>query len=208
MDEKALFKLSYGLYFVGAKGKEKANACVSNTVVQVTNTPNKLSVTLNKDHYTTKCIEESGYFSVSVMDQSVTMDTIGRFGFSSGKDKDKFEGFSGFGSFEGGAPYIKEGVCAVMLVKVEGSMDVGTHKVFFGEVSEALTLNDTAPLTYADYHNIKKGTTPKSAPSYVPPAENKGWKCSICGYVYEGDPLPEDFICPVCGRPASFFKKI
>lgn len=209
MDPKAMFKLSYGLYYIGTFGA-KMNACVANTAIQVTASPIKMAVTVNKDNLTADVIDYTHKFSVSVMDTDVSLDDIARFGFKSGLDTDKFEGFDAYKTFEGNVPYITANTCAAMLVEVENSIDCGTHKIYFGSVREALTLNDKAPLTYADYHAKKNGATPPRAPGYVAPetetAEEK-WRCSVCGYVHKG-PLPADFICPVCKQPAGVFVKL
>lgn len=208
MDTKALFKLSYGLYYIGTYGA-KRNACVANTAMQVTASPIKMSVTINKDNLTADVIDYTKMFSVSVMDTDVLLDDIGRFGFKSGFDTDKFDGFTEYKTFAGGVPYITKNTTAAMLVRVENSIDCGTHKIYFGTVDDALVLSGKEPLTYADYHAKKNGTTPPRAPAFA--AESAGseeaWKCSVCGYMHEG-PLPADFICPVCKQPAKVFVKI
>lgn len=208
MDNKALFKLSYGVFVIGVKSGEKLNGCVANTAVQVTSEPAKMSVTLNKNNYTTNLILKSGQFSISVMEEDVSMETIGNFGFKTGKTADKFASVN-YKTFAGGTPYITDGINAAILCKVESSLDVGSHIIIVGEIVDAITLSDKNSLTYADYHKLKNGVTPPNAPSYVPPQEEvKGYKCSVCGYIYKGEPLPPDFICPICGQPASVFKKL
>lgn len=208
MDNKALFKLSYGLYYIGTYGA-KANACVANTAIQVTSQPPKLAVTLNKQNLTTDVIDYTGLFTVSVMDEDTVLEDIARFGFASGVDKDKFEGFDGYKTF-GQTPYITRNTNAAFLIKVESSLDVGTHKTFVGEVVDAVVLSGKPSLTYADYHAKKNGVTPPKAPGYVAEtADTAGvrYRCKVCGYIHEGE-LPAGFECPVCHRPAEFFEKI
>lgn len=208
MDTKSLFKLSYGLYYVGTYGA-RMNACVVNTAIQVTNQPNKLAVTVNKDNLTAGVIDYTGLFTVSVLDADASLDDIARFGFASGVDTDKFDGFADYKLF-GKVPYITKDTNAAFLIKVENALDVGTHKIFVGTVEEGVVLSDKPSLTYADYHARKNGVTPPRAPGYAAePAATGGvrYRCTVCGYIHEGE-LPEGFECPVCHKPASFFVKL
>lgn len=206
MDKTALFNLSYGLFAIGAKG-EKLNACIANTAIQVTSEPVKLSVTLNNDNFTTGLIIKSGAFSVSVLSNSVSMETIGRFGFKSGANFDKFTDFD-YNVFSGGVPYLKNEVNAAFLCKLTNTLSVGSHTILVGEMTECLKLSAESSLTYKDYHSLKNGVTPKNAPSYNPAAVKKGYRCSVCGYIYEGDDIPDDYICPVCKATRDKFLRI
>lgn len=170
MDPKALFSLSYGLYYIGTYGA-KPNACVANTAIQVTSAPAKIAVTLNKANLTTDVIGYTGLFTVSVLDADAVLDDIARFGFKSGMDTDKFDGFSDWKTF-GQVPYITRNTNAAFLVKTESSLDVGTHRIFVGTVEEAVRLGSVPSLTYADYHAKKNGVTPPRAPGFV--AETAG----------------------------------
>lgn len=207
MDNKAFFKLSYGLYVVSSNCNGKDSACIANTFVQVTAEPAQVCITLNKNNFTTKLIEASGVYNVGVLLDEVDMDVIRRFGFQSGKDFDKFEGIEYFID-EQNVKQISKAIAASFSVKVNATLDVGTHIMFVGKVVDCQVLDDREVLTYANYHDKKKGTTPKNASSYQPDEKKHGWKCTVCGFVLEQDELPDDYICPVCKQPASVFVKI
>ena len=199
MDNTAFFKLSYGLFVVTAHEGDKDNGCITNTVVQQTITPNRISVTINKNNYTHDMIKRTGVFNVSVLSEKAKFETFKHWGFQSGKDVDKTVGITYF-RLENGVIYIVDGVNAVMCAKVEQEVDLGTHTMFIAEVTDAFSTEEDSSGTYAFYHkNIKP------APQQ---AKKKGWICTVCGYIYEGEVLPEDFICPTCKHPASDFKRI
>lgn len=207
MNEKAFFKLSYGLYIVSSAANGKASGCVVNTLQQVTAIPARFSVALSKDNFTEQLIEESGVFHGVVLTRDVPMEFIGRFGFRSGKDFDKFEGMNVLEDTHH-IPYLTDYACAHFTCKVIHKVDIGTHVLFVGEVLDAEIVKDEPPMTYAYYHEVKNGVTPKNAPSYQEVKKQIGWRCSVCGYIYEHEELPADFICPVCGQPASVFEKL
>ena len=199
MDNTAFFKLSYGLFVVTVHEGDKDNGCITNTVVQQTTTPNRISVTINKNNYTHDMIKRTGVFNVSVLSEKSKFETFKHWGFQSGKDVDKTVGITYF-RLENGVIYIVDGVNAVMCAKVEQEVDLGTHTMFIAEVTDAFSTEEDSSATYAFYHkNIKP------APQQ---AKKKGWICTVCGYIYEGEVLPEDFICPTCKHPASDFKRI
>lgn len=206
MDNKAFFKLSYGLYIISSKHGEKQSGCIVNTFQQITNTPPRVAVTLNKENFTTQLIEESQSFHCAVLDQNTDMDIIRRFGFQSGKDINKFEGVETTYD-ENGMPYIKEHVAAGFTCKIRDQVDVGTHITFISDVENAAVYHDDSVMTYEYYHKVKNGATPKNAPSYQE-QQKAGWRCSICGYIYEGETLPADYVCPLCSAPASVFEKV
>lgn len=207
MNNKAFFKLSYGLYVVSCSCDGKDSACIANTFVQVTSEPARVCITLNKNNYTTSLIENSCVYNVGVLLDDIDMDVIRRFGFQSGKDVNKFDGID----YEVDCQNIKqitEGIAASFSVKVISMTDVGTHIMFVGDVIDCKVINEGEVLTYANYHNKKNGTTPKNASSYQADTSKHGWRCTVCGFILEADELPEDFICPVCKQPASVFEKI
>lgn len=193
----ALHNIPYGLYILSA-GKVKPNACVINTLMQVTSVPNQISVTVNKNNFTTKIIEKEGEFNVSILTSSTPFSLIERFGFSSGKDKNKFDGFGDFALASNGIPYITKHTNAYLSCKVVSSTDVGTHLTFVAELTESTVLSTEETLTYSHYlKNIKPKTESRA----------KGvWVCRICGYVYEGEKLPDNFICPICKHGADDFE--
>lgn len=196
MDNTAFFKLSYGLFVVTAHENGKDNGCITNTVIQQTIAPNRISVTINKENYTHDMIMRTGVFNVSVLSEEAKFDTFKHWGFQSGKNVDKTVGIT-FYRLDNGVIYIVDGVNAVMCAKVEQAIDLGTHTQFIAEVTDAFSTDQAPSATYAYYHsNIKP------APQ---PVKKKGWICSVCGYIYEGETLPDDFICPICKHPASDF---
>ncbi|MBE7055149.1 MAG: flavin reductase [Ruminococcaceae bacterium] len=197
--KKTLFKLTYGLFVLSSRDGMKDNGCIINTVMQVTDTPLQIAVAVNKDNYTLQMIEKSRIFNISVLSEDVPFSVFQNFGFQSGRSADKFSQFEYKKRAANDVYYLTEYTNAFISAKVVNMIDCGTHMMIIGEVTQALTLSDTPSVTY-DYYfkNIK----PK------PEAKKKGYVCKICGYVYEGDVLPEDFICPLCKHPASDFEKL
>lgn len=195
---KALFNIPYGLYVLTSKD-EKDNGCIINTLQQVTSSPTRISITVNKDNYTTKMIQKTLTFNVSILDKTVTFDLIKNFGFSSGKETYKFENFKDYKVAKNGVAYITKHTNSYLSAKVVSQTDVGTHITFVADVTEDVVLTETESVTY-DYYlkNIKPKPDEKIKNSYV---------CSICGYVYEGAELPKDFICPICKHGVEVFEK-
>ena len=199
MDEKAMFRLSYGLFVVTAREGDKDNGCITNTVQQVTVTPNRITVAVNKANYTCGMIERTRKFNVSILSEKSSFDTFKHWGFQSGANVDKAVGIT-FSRAENGVIYVTEGVNAVLCANVSQIIDLGTHLLFIADVEDAFVLSDTPSATYACYHQHIKP---------APQAQKKkGWVCTICGYIYEGESLPDDFICPLCKHPASDFKPL
>ena len=207
-DLKAFFTMNYGMYLVSAKAGERASGCVVNTLSQVTAEPLQMTVAIHKENLTTELIRESGHFAAVVLSQEAGMDLIGVFGFQSGRDRDKFAGFP-TRQDEDGVPYVCRHVVARFSCQVTKEMDMGTHVLFLGRVTAAEILSDELPLTYTQYHEVKKGKTPPKASSYLPPQQaGSGYRCKICGYILEGDRLPADFVCPVCGRGPEAMERL
>lgn len=206
MNQIAFQKLSYGLYVISSSFEGKDAGCVANTLQQVTSSPAQLAVTLNKDNYTAQIINQAKRFDGVVLTQKSDMETIKKFGFHSSIDYDKFR--DGIERGEDGIAYPVDHIAARFSCKVVKQLDLGSHILFVGEVEEAQVKGDDEVMTYAYYHQVKNGATPKNAPSYQEKSEKSGWRCSICGYIYEGDVLPEDYVCPLCGAPASVFEKV
>ena len=194
---KAIYNIPYGLYIVTAKQANKINGCIINTLMQVTSSPVKISITINKDNYTTKMIEKTGMFNVSILDMNTKFDLIQHFGFQSGKDVNKFENFKDYKLANNQIPFITKSTNSYISCKVVSSLDVGTHITFVADVLEDVVLERTETLTYAYYLNNIKPKPEKS--------KKKVYVCRICGYVYEGDFLPPDFVCPICGHGAEDF---
>ncbi|MEG2595392.1 MAG: flavin reductase [Ruthenibacterium sp.] len=206
IDSKALSKMSYGLYLVSAHSGDQTGGCVVNTVSQVTVSPVQLTVAINKENATTNLVKTSGFFAVTVLSQSATMELIGKFGFQSSKEVDKFAGYKTC-TDENGVPYVCEQAVARFSCKVVNCVDLGTHLLFVGEVIAAEILDEQIPMSYAYYHTVKNGKTPPKASVYQE-EQAKGYRCKICGYVLNADIVPKDFVCPICGRGPEELEKI
>ncbi|MGN0423720.1 MAG: flavin reductase [Acetatifactor sp.] len=203
MDKKALYQLTYGVFLLTTKAGDKVNGCITNTCIQVANSPTRVAISVLNTNYTCDLIKESGIFALSLLDNTCTFQTIKHFGFQSGRDVDKFDGLT-LPTDENGVPYLAWQTTAVISCKVLESTDLGSHTLFIAEVVDAKLLNDHAPLTYADYQaNVKpKPQEVKKEKKIV------GWRCKICNYVYEGSELPADFTCPLCGHDKDDFEPI
>ena len=227
MNPKALYKLGYGLYIVASKKGDKLNGQIANTVFQITSEPPTVAVSINKKNLTWEYIKDSGVFAVSVICQDAPLSFIGQFGFKSGRDVDKLSGIN-HKIGQTGAPIILDNTTSYLEAKVSNEMDIGTHTIFIGEVIDGDVLNEKPCMTYDYYHQVKRGTTPKTAPSYVEEKKEEApkmakYKCTVCGWIYDpeiGDPdsgiapgtpfeiIPDDWQCPMCGASKSEFEKI
>lgn len=198
MNENILFSISYGLYVITAE-QYKDNGCVVNTVVQVANNPTRLSVAVSNSNLTCGMIEETRRFNVNILSKSAPFELFKRFGFQSGRSADKFDGID-FKRSKNGLAYLPEHSLGYISCEVASVTDLGSHKLFIAEVTDEAVLASGEPVTYSYYQsNIKpKSDAPKKS----------GYICKVCGYVYEGDELPPDFICPICKHPASDFEKV
>lgn len=200
MNNKVMHRLSYGLFVLTAKEGEKDNGCIVNTVIQVTTEPNCIAVAVNKKNYTHDMIERTGMFNVSVLTEKSSFETYKHWGFQSGADVDKAKEIT-FSRAHNGIIYLTEETNAFISARVRSAIDLGTHTLFLADVTDAEVLSDDPSVTYAYYQsNIKQA--PKTD------APKKGFICTVCGYIYEGDTLPDDFICPWCKHPASDFKPL
>lgn len=205
MDKKAMYKLSYGLFVLTAKEDSKDNGCIINTAIQAASEPNQLSICVNKLNYTHDMIKRTGAFTVSVISQNASFDLFKQFGFQTGREVDKFADFSSCTHGANGIYYITEGTNAYISVKVTKSEDLGSHTMFIGEITDMEVLSEVPSVTYEYYlNNIK----PKPQAVDITEEGQTVWRCTICGYEYVGEELPEDFVCPLCKHPASDFEKI
>lgn len=199
MDKTALFKIGYGLYVLTANdGKD--NGCIINTFSQVAETPCIVTLAVNKANHTHDMILATGKFNVSILTTDTPFSLFQHFGFQSGKDTNKFANWTSAKRSENGLLYLTEYVNAYVSGKVLNSTDLGTHTLFTAEVTEAEVLGDGSSITYDFYH---QNTKPKPKKT-----KKKGWRCRICGYVYEGDELPEGYVCPLCKHGAEEFEPI
>lgn len=217
MNNTALFKLSYGVYVVTSWKDGNPVGCIANSAMQITSDPATIALSMNHNNATHDAILKSGKFAISILAEKSDPAIIGTFGFKSSRDVNKFENTDY--SVKSRLPVIND-ACSYIVCDVIKSMDTETHTVFLGKVVDADILKaDGTPMTYAYYHKVIKGSSPKNAPTYNPEAEKaeqeaapakktKKFKCDICGYVYEGESLPEDYVCPLCGVGAEHFVEI
>lgn len=201
-DPKALFTLSYGLFVVTARDDKRDNGCITNTAIQVASAPNRIALSLNKANLTHDMILETGLLNVSVLTEDAPFRVYQHFGFQSGRTVDKFADCPEERRSANGLLYLPKYTNAFFSGKVANAVDCGSHTLFIADVAESAVLSDRPSVTYAYYFAHVK---PKPQPK---PAGKKRWVCKICGYVYEGDELPPDFICPICKHPASDFERI
>ena len=202
LDATAMFKISYGLFVLTAKDGAKDNGCIINTASQVTAEPNRITIAVNKNNYTHDMIKKTGVFNLSVLSEDATFDEFKHFGFQTGRDTDKFADYEYAQRSANGLYYVTKGTNALISGRVIDEREFETHTLFIAEVTECRVLTDTASATYAYYFEHIK---PKPQPTQE---KQTGWVCKICGYVYEEEELPEDFICPLCKHPASDFEKL
>lgn len=211
MNESALFKLSYGVYLCTGWNEGEPVGCVANSAMQITSKPATVAVSINKKNFTHGCITRTGHFAITVLAEGSDPMLIGKFGFRTAADFDKFAD----------TPYrvrgkmpIPDGGLAYLCCKVVGSMDTPTHTVFLGEVYDCDVLRSVKPMTYAYYHEVLKGKTSANAPTFAAESEaaaHEVWVCTLCGYEYSGDipfeELPDDWVCPICGVGKEYFQK-
>ncbi|HOM38571.1 MAG TPA: rubredoxin [Spirochaetota bacterium] len=231
MELKSLYNLTYGMYIVSTEFEGKKNGQIANVAGQITNNPIKLFICLNNNNLTTELIKKRKAFSISILSEEANMKLIGKFGFKSGKEIDKFQDTE-YITTKDNIPIVKESSLSYLVVDVETELNVGTHTVFIGSLRDAnLFENKGNPMTYAYYHLVKGGLTEKNAPTFI---ENKikketiggnmkKYKCTVCGYIYDpakGDPdsgikpgtafedIPSDWKCPVCGVTKDMFEPV
>lgn len=222
MNVNTFRNMSYGLYVVSSLDGDRPVGCIANSIMQITASPATVAVSLNHDNYTNDCVAKTGKFAFSILSEKSEPSIIGGFGFRSSRDNDKFAEVPHV--MKEGLPVLTD-ACGYVVCKVLKTMETETHTVFLGEVIDADVLDESAPaMTYAYYHNVIKGTSPKNAPTFLqedkpaaeetaveePTAEKKvgRWQCQVCGYIYEGEALPKDYTCPICGQGADKFMKI
>ena len=203
LDHQALFKLTYGMHVLCARQDGRDNGCIINTAMQVTDTPHRLSVTVNKKSLTQNMILETGRFTISNLSERAVFELFERFGFKSGRDADKFDGFSGWERDKASIPYLTEGTNAFFSCEVEQTLDLDTHTMFIAKVTDMATLDDAASMTYSFYQEHLRPSSDRPQPG------NKTvWRCVVCGWEFIGDELPEDIVCPLCEHGASDFIRV
>lgn len=203
MDKKSVYKLSYGLFVLTASEGDKDNGCIVNTVIQLTSDPMQIAVTVNKGNLTHDIIKNTGKFNVSVIDNTAPFELFKHFGFQSGRDSMKFgtpDSYKFAPKYaDNGLLYVSAYANAFMSGKVVKEIDLGTHTMFVAQMTDDKVLSDKPSMTYEYYlANVK----PR------PEQKKTDWVCKVCGYIYEGDVLPDDFVCPICKHGAADFEKI
>ena len=202
----ALFNLSYGLYVLTAREGDKDNGCIINVASQLTDTPQQMLVSVNKQNYTHDMIARTGLFNVSLLTERTPMKVIEHFGFQSGRDINKFEHCEVEMRSSNGLLYLPRYTNAYISGKVSQMVDLGTHTLFIASIEESVLLGSDPSLTYDYYHQHIK---PKPQALASPTGDGKTrWVCQTCGYVYEGDEMPDDYVCPWCKHGKSDFIKI
>ena len=227
MDTEALRDIGYGMYVIGSKEDSKFDALVANTVFQITSKPPTIAISITKSNLSYEFIKGSKVFTVSILSQDAPLSFIGQLGFKSGRDTDKLKNIH-YRSAQTGAPIITDYVVSYLEARVINEIDIGNHALFIGEVVNAEVLSQKTPLTYTYYYREKRGTTPKTAPTYVAEKKEKvtgaaKYRCTVCGYIYDpahGDPesgakpgtpfekLPDSWVCPICGVGKDQFEKV
>ena len=200
MNTSALFKIGYGLYILTAREGKKDNGCIVNSIMQVTSEPLQIAVCVNKSNYTCEMIQRTRKFNVSVLSEEAGFDIFKNFGYQCGKNVDKFANFHDVKRSPNEVLYVTKNTNAFMSAFVQQEVDLGTHIMFIAQLVAAEVLSEKPTVTYDFY---QKNIKPKPETTSV-----KGWRCKICGYIYESENLPSDFICPICKHGAVDFEKI
>ena len=233
LDLESLFNLSYGMYIVSSKRDGELNGCIVNTVFQLTPKPPMVAVSVNKQNLTCQYITDSKVFTISILAEGTPLEFIGRFGFRTGRDIDKFQEVN-YKTGVTGVPIVLDNTVAFIEAEVTDAIDVETHTLFIGKITACQTIDDSKiPMTYSYYRDVKHGKTPRTAATYIEKkpkekpiqgaGEMKKYKCLMCSYIYDpavGDPdngvaagtafenLPYDWVCPECGADKDEFEPI
>ena len=228
MDPNVLHNIGYGMYVVASNKGDLSNGQIVNTLFQITSQPVTVAVSINKQNLTHEFIEKSSRFSASILSKDAPLNFIGRFGFKSGRDGDKFGGVK-VKRLASGCPVVLDYAIGYLEAKVINKLDCGTHTLFIGEMTDSSILKTGAPMTYAYYHEVKRGTTPKTAPTFIKGegmttggTKMQKYRCEVCNYIYDpatGDPdngiqpgtafesIPDAWVCPICGASKGQFVK-
>lgn len=203
MDKKTMYQLTYGLFVLTSASEGRESGCIINTAGQVTSEPNRISIAVNKANFTQELVQKSGKFNISIISEKADFELFRHFGFQSGRTVDKFAAYANVKRSANGLYYVTEGSNGYISATVEQAIDLGSHTLFIAAVDDMEMLSDVASATYAYYQSEIK---PKPAQSGA--SGKVVWRCKVCGYTYEGEELPADFICPLCKHPASDFEKV
>jgi len=199
IDSTALFNIGYGLYLVTSNDGKKDNGVIVNAVMQVTNSPIRVAVAINRDNFSHDVIKNSGIMNLNCLSEKTPFSIFENFGMKSGREHDKFKDIA-FERSQNGLACLKEYTNSLISLKVEEYVDLGTHGMFICSVTEASVLSSEQTMTYTYY---QKNVKPKPQSN-----KKKGFVCTVCGFVYEGETLPEDYVCPLCLHGAEYFEPI
>lgn len=218
MDKEILKDMTYGMFVLTTTYKGRDVGCFVNTVVQITSSSMLIAVSVNKNNYTNEAIKNSRKFAISVLSENTNPEVIGKFGFFSSREVDKFDNFKT--KKVDGLSVVDENICGFLLCELVDVVSVDTHDIFIAKIVDAEKLNNFNPMTYAYYHRVIKGSAPKTAPTYIETQSSKvgnfkKYKCSICGHIYDEsiekvkfEDLPDDWICPICGVGKELFEEV
>lgn len=201
MDTKVLYNLTYGVYLLSAKDENQDNACIINTAVQVANNPTRISIAVIKDNLTNDIIAKTGKFNLSPITTQAPFSLFQHFGMQSGRAVNKFENFQDVKRSANGLYYLTKYANAFLSFDVTQSLDLGSHILYIGELKDGEVLSNDTLCTYGYYQTEIKNTAPKQE-------TKKGWQCKVCNYIYEGEELPENYVCPICKHGPEDFEKL
>ncbi len=208
MNKDILRNISYGVYVVSTSDGTKSTGCIVNSIMQVSS--DTVALSINHQNYTNECLKKNKKFGISILSQDVDDNIIPVFGFQSGRDCEKFKNIEKINIDR--IDVIKDSIGYLICELTGDIIETQTHSLFLARILDGDILNKKEPMTYAYYHKVKKGTSPKTAPTYIEEkvTDELAYKCKICGYIYKGDITkePDDYICPICKKPKSFFEKI
>lgn len=212
IDKQVFRNISYGMYLVTTNNKKK-NGCIINTLTQITSENPIISISINKNNFTNNEIKESKKFAVSILSVDTDSEVISNFGYKTGNEVDKFESVE----YEeiSNLPVITKNMVSYLICEVINVIDCETHDIFLGRVIETKNINNIEPMTYKYYHEVRKGTSPKNAPTFIEEKKEDAYRCPICGYIHDNakeeikfEDLSEDWVCPLCKAPKKVFEKI
>lgn len=218
MDKEILKDMTYGMFVLSADYKGRDVGCFVNTVVQITSGSMLFAVSVNKNNYTNEAIKNTKKFAINVLSEETNPEVIGKFGFFSSRETDKFDGFN-IRKVDG-LPVVDENMCGFLICELVEVVSADTHDIFIVKVVDAQKLNNLSPMTYAYYHRVIKGKAPKTAPTYieekkVASGNFKKYRCKICGHIYDEatekvkfEDLPDDWTCPLCGVGKAMFEEV
>lgn len=205
MNKEVLKNISYGVYVVTTFDVQKSTGCIANSIMQVTQ--DTIAVSINHNNYTNECIKNVKKFGISILSTEVDDNIISVFGFQTGREVEKFANVEK--TNVNGIDIIKDSI-GYLICEVIDVLETQTHSVFLAKITDGEMIKNEIPMTYSYYHQVKKGTSPKNAPTYIEEKNKSGYKCKICGFIYEGDISnePDDYSCPICKQPKNVFEKI